>query len=493
MTTRQHRKHRNRQPQAEAPLPITITAQEKLEKSRVALTVQISPEAVKRDTERAYQMLNNRYAIPGFRRGKAPRAILKNFLGEPLIRQEMLESLLPKAYQQAVLDSGLEFIADANPDLEVVNAVLDGEVTFKATVPVAPTIELGDYHSIQIEPQPAEVTDEQVQQTIDRLREMSATFTEVAERAVEKGDRITIDIRCEVDTAVTLDEHDLTYVVGNGTLSSEVEGGIIGTPSGEVRAIVVHLPPDYAQEQYADKDAVYTIHVKKVEQPILPDLTDEFAKKAGDVDTVEQLYEKVRNQLRHNAEDAERDRLQAAATDKLIAISSLDYPDILIDQQLDRSLETFFTNLIRQGFRPERYLEQLGTTVDQLRENWRPEARQMVERSLVLQKLAELEELEPTEEQVIDELARGAEGFSREQLPGLLERNAQLRSSVVRAAKERMALERLVQLTMTAPGATTAEQEAPAISEGAEPSGAVQPEESAPEGTQEATTENSRL
>ncbi|MCL4509166.1 MAG: trigger factor family protein, partial [Chloroflexi bacterium] len=174
MTARQQRK-KSKQPQEEAVLPLTVASQERLERSRVALTVAVDSEVVRRETDRSYQALGNRYQVPGFRRGKAPHAILKTYLGEERIRQEMIESLLPKAYRQAVLDSGVEIIPDADPDVEILEATLDGTVTFKATVPVAPTVELGDYQSIHIERQPVEITDAQVDETIERLRRARAT------------------------------------------------------------------------------------------------------------------------------------------------------------------------------------------------------------------------------------------------------------------------------------------------------------------------------
>jgi trigger factor len=435
--------------------------QERLEGSRVALTVEVEPEQVSRATDRAYQHLGGQYVVPGFRKGKAPRHILRSFVGEQRLRQETLDHLLPDAYRDALKDSGVEPIAD--PEVELLTMEPEQPVSFKATVPVAPTVELGDYRTIHVEPQPVEIPEERIDAVIEDLRKQYATWEEVTDRGIETGDRIIADVNSTAEGQTLIDAKDQQLTVGENGLPKEVDEGLVGTAVGEERTVLANLPEDYPRAELAGKEAVYTIAVKSIKAPILPPVDDTLAQRTPGINDVAALRADIRQRLQKSADDAETERQRAAAVSELINRSKLDYPAFLVERQIDRSLETFAGNVARQGFDPEQYFRMLGLTPEELRSRWRPDSEETVRRDLVLAEVAKAEGIEPTEEQVTEELHRLVGNVPADQLPGLIAANPRILTAVRSSARERLALDRLVELAVQSeappPEAATATEE----------------------------------
>jgi trigger factor len=446
--------------------------QERLEGSRVALTVEVEPEQVSRATDRAYQHLGGQYVVPGFRKGKAPRHILRSFVGEQRLRQETLDHLLPDAYRDALKDSGVEPIAD--PEVELLTMEPEQPVSFKATVPVAPTVELGDYRTIHVEPQPVEIPEERIDAVIEDLRKQYATWEEVTDRGIETGDRIIADVNSTAEGQTLIDAKDQQLTVGENGLPKEVDEGLVGTAVGEERTVLANLPEDYPRAELAGKEAVYTIAVKSIKAPILPPVDDTLAQRTPGINDVAALRADIRQRLQKSADDAETERQRAAAVSELINRSKLDYPAFLVERQIDRSLETFAGNVARQGFDPEQYFRMLGLTPEELRSRWRPDSEETVRRDLVLAEVAKAEGIEPTEEQVTEELHRLVGNVPADQLPGLIAANPRILTAVRSSARERLALDRLVELAVRseappAEAATATEETAPDDAPAGEP------------------------
>jgi trigger factor len=446
--------------------------QERLEGSRVALTVEVEPELVNRATDRAYQHLGGQYVVPGFRKGKAPRHILRSFVGEQRLRQETLDHLLPDAYRDALKDSGVQPIAD--PEVELLTMEPEQPVSFKATVPVAPTVELGDYRTIHVEPQPVEIPEERIDAVIEDLRKQYATWEEVTDRGIETGDRIIADVNSTAEGQTLIDAKDQQLTVGENGLPKEVDEGLVGTAVGEERTVLANLPEDYPRAELAGKEAVYTIAVKSIKAPILPPVDDTLAQRTPGINDVASLRADIRQRLQKSADDAETERQRAAAVSELINRSKLDYPAFLVERQIDRSLETFAGNVARQGFDPEQYFRMLGLTPEELRSRWRPDSEETVRRDLVLAEVAKAEGIEPTEEQVTEELHRLVGNVPADQLPGLIAANPRILTAVRSSARERLALDRLVELAVQseappAEATTAAEETAPDDAPAGEP------------------------
>jgi len=456
--------------------------QERLEGSRIALTVEVEPEQVNRATDRAYQHLGGQYVVPGFRKGKAPRHILRSFVGEQRIRQETLDHLLPDAYRDALKDTGVEPIAD--PEVELLTMEPEQPVSFKATVPVAPTVELGDYRTIHVEPQPVDIPEERVDAVIEDLRRQYATWEDVTDRGIETGDRIIADVNSTADGQTLIDAKDQQLAVGENGLPKEVDEGLLGTAAGEERTVLVTLPEDYPRTELAGKEAVYTIAVKSIKAPILPPVDDALAQRTPGISDVAALRADIRQRLQKAAEDAETERQRTAAVSELLKRSKLDYPAFLVERQIDRSLETFAGNVARQGFDPEQYFRMLGLTPEELRSRWRPDSEETVRRDLVLVELAKAEGIEPTEEQVTEELHRLVGNVPADQLPGLIAANPRILTAVRSSARERLALDRLVELAL--------QSEAPPP-EAATPAEETAPDEASAGGPQTESTENREI
>lgn len=456
--------------------------QERLEGSRIALTVEVEPEQVNRATDRAYQHLGGQYVVPGFRKGKAPRHILRSFVGEQRIRQETLDHLLPDAYRDALKDTGVEPIAD--PEVELLTMEPEQPVSFKATVPVAPTVELGDYRTIHVEPQPVDIPEERIDAVIEDLRRQYATWEDVTDRGIESGDRIIADVNSTADGQTLIDAKDQQLAVGENGLPKEVDEGLLGTAAGEERTVLVTLPEDYPRPELAGKEAVYTIAVKSIKAPILPPVDDALAQRTPGISDVAALRADIRQRLQKAAEDAEIERQRTAAVSELLKRSKLDYPAFLVERQIDRSLETFAGNVARQGFDPEQYFRMLGLTPEELRSRWRPDSEETVRRDLVLAELAKAEGIEPTEEQVTEELHRLVGNVPADQLPGLIAANPRILTAVRSSARERLALDRLVELAL--------QSEAPPP-EAATPAEETAPDEASAGGPKTESTENREI
>lgn len=417
---------------------------ERLEGSRIALTVEVEPEQVSRAADRAYQHLGGQFVVPGFRKGKAPRHILRNYVGEQRIRQETLDHLLPDAYRDALKDSGVEPIAD--PEVELLTMEPEQPLSFKATVPVAPTVELGDYHTLHVDVQPVEITEERIDAVIEDLRKQYATWEDVTDRGIESGDRITADVNCTAEGETLIDAKDQELNVGSNGLPTEVDEGLIGTGVGEERTVLANLAEDYPRPELAGKEATYVIDVKAIKQPVLPPVDDALAQKTPGIADIAALRADIRQRMGTAAKEAETERQRSRVVTDLIAVSKLDYPAFLVERQLDRSLETFAGNVARQGFDPEQYFRMLGVSADDLRSRWRSDAEETVRRDLVLAEVARAEAIEPSEEQVLEELHRLAGNVPQEQLPEMIAANPRLLTVVRSSARERLALDHLVAL-----------------------------------------------
>ena len=447
--------------------------QERLAGSRVALTVEIEPERVTAETDRTYQRLGRRVAVPGFRPGKAPRHILRNYVGEQRVRQEMLDQLVPDAYQSALKEAGVEPLAD--PDVELVATEPNAAWTFRATVPVAPTVQLGDYRSVRVARVPVETTDKDVDEAVEQLRQSHSTWEDDPERAIEEGDRVTADVRVEIDGEVVQDTPDMTLVVGSGLLPREVEEGLPGTRVGEERVVLTTVPEESPWPNQAGKEAVYAITVKSVQRRVLPEADDEFAEKTGLADSMPALREVLRQRLQEGAESREQDRQRTAVVDGVIVGSTLDFPAVLVERHLDRSLNNLFNSLARQGFNPEQYFRLTGTSIEDTRDRWRPDSERTVKEELVLDEVAKQEQVEPTDEQLSAEFERLNAGVPPAQRLDASDERLQRAMRAILA--RRMALERLVELTVVdpAPGGAPIEGTATESAEGAPEPGSTAP------------------
>ncbi|MBM2825945.1 MAG: Trigger factor [Dehalococcoidia bacterium] len=453
---------------------------EQIEGRRVVLNVEVDSESLERSLERAYRRIVQKANIPGFRRGKAPRAMVERLLGREVILDEALEQLIPDAYRQAVQENDIDPVAQ--PQIELVQRE---PVIFKATVPVSPLVELGDYSQLSFNIDPIEVSETEVDTALEDLRSIYAVW-EPVERPVEFGDRVTLDVAGRLGERDLINDSEVTYPVIQG-FPVPVAGfpeQLVGIDPGGEKEFSLPMPEDHDDPTLAGQDVSFHVLVKEVKEKKLPELDDEFAKTVRDpTDTLEQLREKMRDNIRANAEQEALRQMEEQVVDAVVGIANIDYPEILVEHEVNHLIEDQISaNRDSQG-RVDEYLQSIGKSEEEFREEWRPAAFKKVMRSIVLSKVAEVESIEVTAEDIeaeIDRLSGGA-GESALGLRTLLNSEAG-RDTIGRNLMGRKTLQRLMDV-VTGRGAQNPEtkEDEPSSHEEGSDSEAAPPEK---EGTE---------
>ena len=380
---------------------------EKLEKSRIALDVEVEPEQLEKSMERAYRRLVSRTPIPGFRPGKAPRHMFERYVGRPRLLQEAIDILVPEVYTQALEENQIEPLGQ--PEIELTQ--LEPAVTFKAVVPVRPTIELGDFASLSFSKEETEASEEKIEEVIQNLRERNAVW-EPVDRPVQFDDMATFDVESTFDGEPYVTQKGAGYTVTAGR-QEPIPGfpeALVGIGKGETKQFSLSYPDDWDEEEQRGKVANFTITVTEVKARQLPEPNDDFAKTVGDYETFAQLREKVATDLKTALERQAQDTLEMQVLDGIAAISNLDYPEILVEHEMDHMMQEDRTLPRDPQGRVDEILKLLGTTQEEFRERYRDEATKRVQRSLILQKVSETEAVEVTDEEIQGEIDRMLEG-----------------------------------------------------------------------------------
>lgn len=374
---------------------------DKTENSQVFLTIEMEPAEVEAALQKSYSRLVKKANVPGFRKGKAPREILERYLGKDTLFNDALEYLLPEAYEDAVKEQNIEVFAQ--PQIEI--AQLD-PVVFKATIPIKPTVELGDYHSLKVARQPVEISDDDVNQAIEHLRHNYATW-EPVERAVDFTDLVVLDIESNIEGTPFINQKGTQYQVirdAPGPAPGFAEQ-LVGMKLDEEKEFKLKFPADYARSELAEKEPTFKVKIIEIKQELLPELNDEFARQVdSEVDTLSSLRQKIDASLRLRAEEAARidyeEKVVGAVTDQ----AQLEYPPVLVEMEISRLLDEQLRRWQMSGQDIEHYLSRTGKTEEELREELRPLAVERVTRSLVLSKVAEEESTEVSESEIDAEI-----------------------------------------------------------------------------------------
>ncbi len=391
--------------------------------ARAVLEVEIPPETVRRGVERALQRVNQRVEIPGFRRGKAPRALLVRHVGWETISDEAVKLLVPDAYSEAVRQAGLRPLAQ--PDIQVDEVVEGQPLRFVATVDLVPEVVLGDYRAIRIDPADPRVTDVDVEAALEDLRVRHAVLEAVPAAAAD-GDYVLIRTR-EVTGAAgrLLPGKDYLVEIGGGVYPAELEASLTGARAGEHRTVSL------------EGGAQVTVEVVDVRRRKLPELTDDFARAAGRVETLDQLRAQLRERLDQEARERARRQDEERALEALLAGARVELPARLVDHEVDHLVEDLTESLARRGLTLERYLQLQDKTDAQLREELRPAAERRLRTRLALDEVARAEGLDPTQEEIDREVENVARDLRQDlsQVRQWLERSGRLEG--IRAALRR--------------------------------------------------------
>jgi len=417
----------------------------KIEDSQAFLSIEMEPAEVEKSLEESYHRLVKKTDIPGFRRGKAPRAILERYLSKESLLEDALNSLLPKACKKAIEDQKLETIA--SPSIEIAQT---DPVIFKVIVPLRPTIKLGDYHSIQVTPEPVEVSEDDVSAIIDRLRHQYATW-EPVERPVGFNDLVILDIESSVEDKPFINRKGAQYQVLQN-YSFPVPGfgeQLLGMERDEDKEFQLQFPPDYPKGELAGKEAWFKVRVVEIKQERLPELNDEFAKEvAPDIESLGSLRKRIYSNLQVRAEEKARldfeERVVQAAAD----VTQVEFPPVLVEMEIDRLFSQRLQRWQAAGGGLEEYLRSINKTEKEIREELRPLATKRTTWSLVLGEVAEAEKIEVSDSEVdaeIESMVKDTDEAKKDELKGLLN-TPPSRESIKQTLTTRKTIQRLVEI-----------------------------------------------
>jgi len=379
---------------------------ETLEDSQIALNIEAEAGELNKAMDDAYRRLVNKISVPGFRKGKAPRFILEQHIGKGALLEEALEELIPQLYKEAIDLQKIEPIE--RPQMEIIQTE---PVVFKAVVPVKPTVELGDYHNLKLQPEPVEITDKEIDAAVELKRQEQAVLSPV-DRPVQFGDLVTLNIEANIGEKPFLNHKDIVYEVNKDSqvplpgFAEKLEGA----KKGKGKDFTLIIPPDYRIKEFVGKECFFKVAVTEVKERQLPELNDEFSKTCG-YDNLTSMKEALCVDLKDKAKQLGDQKLRETAVDAVVEISQVHYPPILENKEIDRLLER---EARRLGFtKLNDYLNATNSTEEKLRDSLRPTVKKQIARLLMLDEIARIEKIEIDEAEVdnqTNEIVKSEEG-----------------------------------------------------------------------------------
>ena len=387
---------------------------EKQEHSVVALTIEITKAEFEAAKDKAFKKTGKNITVPGFRKGKAPRKMIEKLYGEGVFFEEAFNIIYPDAMEMAVEKSGIKPVGRADVDLG--DPAEEGGLTIIAKVPVEPEVELGEYKGIEVEKETVKVLQADVKAELNRMAQRNAR-PETVERKAKKNDTVDIDFEGFVDGVPfeggKAEHHELT--LGSGAFIPGFEDQLIGCKAGDEKDVVVTFPEEYHAKELAGKEATFKCKVHKVEETILPEIDDEFAKDVSDTcETLDDLKKEITECLKAERQEAADNAFEEKVLDAVIDGMKADIPAAMIDAQVDTIVQDFGYRLQMQGMGLEQYLKMTGTEMGAFRAMFKDQAERQVKTRLALQKVVELEGITVSDKELEEEYAKMAEQYKME-------------------------------------------------------------------------------
>lgn len=393
------------------------TTTEQLEKDRVKLRVEVAESALKPAMDAAYRKWANEIRVPGFRKGKVPRQMIDARVGVDVVREEALREALPQLYREALQAEDLEAIAP--PEIDVVEFEQGAPLVFEATVDVRPEVQVPDLSSIEVEAPSSEVTDEDLSEQLDRLRDRFAELEPVG-RDARKGDHVLIDLKgFQNDQPVEgMSAPDFLYEVGSRQGPPKLDDELEGTRPGAILKFTdevhIHRDDEDDHDHSHTEPVSFTVLVKEVKAKKLPELDDDFAKTAGEFDSLEDLKEDLRVRLVSVKERMSEEELRTRALEALVDASQLEPPEKLIESEFEHRLQHLEQDLARAGLTLDTYGSQMQLTELEIRRDVRDQAARSVKAELLLEEIARQQEIDVSEEELGREIALAAAQAQRD-------------------------------------------------------------------------------
>lgn len=379
----------------------------------------IERATIEEGLDRAFKKIRGRLNVPGFRKGKVPRKLFNKMYGEEALYEDALNDLLPRAYQKALAeleDEDFELVGEPSIDIKSMEKDADWEII--AEVPLKPEVTLGDYKNIEVTKQDRTVTDEDVADELESRRQRAVELA-LKDDAAEEGDTVVIDFEGYKDgekfDGGSAENHSLE--LGSGQFIPGFEDQLIGAKSGDEKDVEVTFPEEYGAEELAGQDVVFKVVVHEVKEKRVPELDDEFAKDVDDeVETLDELKNKIRQQLEKSKDRAATEATDDEAIQKAVENAEVpEIPEAMIDEEVDRQFNLFINNLQQQGISKDQYMSMIGTSEQELRDQFRNEADFNVKTNLVLEAIAKAENIDVTTEDIDAEIKDLAEQYGMEE------------------------------------------------------------------------------
>lgn len=387
---------------------------EKLEKNMAKLTIEVSSEEFENAIAKAYKKNKNKISMPGFRKGKAPRAMIEKMYGNGIFYEDAANSIIPDAYADAAKESELEIVAQ--PEIDVTQIESGKPFIFTATVALKPEVTLGEYKGIEVEKKEVEVTDEEVEAEINKVRESNARMLDIDDRATQDGDTVLIDFDGYVDgkqfEGGKADDYSL--VLGSHSFIDNFEEQLVGKNIGDDVEVNVTFPENYQAEELQGKPAVFKVKIKEIKVKELPELDDDFAQDVSNFDTIAEYKEDLKKKLTENKEEALKREREEAVIGKIIENAQMDIPEQMVDAQTRQMTQEFAQRLSSQGLSIDQYMQFTGLTPQKMIEELKPQALKRIQSRLVLEAVVAAENIETTEEELDKEIENMASMYQME-------------------------------------------------------------------------------
>lgn len=381
---------------------------EKAEKSTVKVEITLTAGEWKEAIENAYERTKGKYSLPGFRKGKVPKHLLESTYGEGVFYEEAINYAFPKYYSE-VLDKETSIVPISSPDIDI-KKISEKGITIEAIVPVKPEVKLGEYKGISFKKIEYNVKDEDIEDELKRLQERNSRLVDVKDRAVQDGDTVVIDYSGSVDGVKfeggTAEKQNL--VIGSKSFIPGFEDQVIGMNIGDDKDIKVKFPDDYHAEDLKGKEAVFAIKLHEIKKKELPEINDEFIKDSTGAESVDAYKKETKERLeKQNQSRADRE-MEDAIVKKISDNATVEIPDALIENQIERMVQETSYRLSYQGLKLEDYLKYTGQTMEKFREGYKTQATEIVKSQLVIEQIIEEEKIDATESEVEEKVAEMA-------------------------------------------------------------------------------------
>ena len=415
---------------------------EKLEKNMAKLTVEVSAEDFKAAIKKAFNKNKNRFAIPGFRKGKAPQAMIEKMYGEGVFYEDAADEAINASYAEAMKESGLDIVS--RPEVTIEKIGKDEPFVYSALVAVKPEVTLGQYKGVEVEKADASVSAEDVEAELKKVQEQNARLLTVEDRGVEDGDQTVIDFEGFVDgkgfEGGKAEDYPLT--IGSHSFIDTFEEQLIGKNAGEACEVNVTFPTEYHAADLAGKPATFKVTVKEIKVKELPELNDEFASEVSEFDTLDEYKKDVEKKLAEKKEIEANSKNEDAVVAKVVENATMEIPDKMIDAQAENMVQDMARRMQSQGLSLDMYLKYTGMTVEQMKEQARPDAEKRIRTRLVLEAVAKAENIQISDEKVDEEVAKMAEAYKME----VEKLKSYMSESDVKQMKEDLAVQQAVDL-----------------------------------------------